>query len=215
MSLEADLERLRLEDSHPLVSRLEKPELPVSRLETLGQELRYEILGYLLYASLVRHPHPRRTDQITPTGTYKFRLLDWQVQILRVSRTFHHDGKHILYQGNKWVKLQAQLDPYMASDVPLIAINSAFEENVKPLMEITLKVVPFELHISRKMTSCMLLVDDVVRLCNCLRIVRYSSNAIFTYDIFIPTKVAKSLQRRLPHPFAVLREDSIVQTVNI
>jgi len=205
MPLEADLERLRLDSPHR----------PVSRLETLPQELRHEILGYLLHASAVRNTRPRRTGRLAPTGTDKILFFDWQVQVLRVSRTFYHDGKHVLYQENKWVKLQGQLLVDMASELPLITVNSAFENNAKPLMEITLKVAPFVMHSPFRMTSYMLPVDEITNLCNYLRVVRYSTNIVITYNIFIPTKVVKSIQRRLLQPFAVLREDSVVQIVAI
>lgn len=215
MSLEADFERLRLENPQPPMSRLEEPERPVSRFEALPQELRYEILGYLLNASAVRHRRPRGMIRQTPTMCYKLQFFDWQVQILRVSSTFYHDGKYVLYQGNKWVKLQAELRQDHVMDVPLVVTNSAFEKNVKPLMEITLKIGRFRLHNPSKMTSFMLPVAEVASLCKYLREGRYSSNVVYTYDIVIPAKVVKSLQRRLLQPFAVLREDSVVQIVNI
>jgi hypothetical protein len=75
----------------------------ISRLEALPQELRMEILRYVLHTKFARLLRPERTgDNRT---IVHMRSFDWNVGVLQVCKTLHNDGSDILNRENKWIKL--------------------------------------------------------------------------------------------------------------
>jgi hypothetical protein len=99
-SLEASIGKMVLHDS---------VDDTISRLESLPEEIRQEILRYVLhtkYACLLR---PGRTSVANTIG--QFRAFDWNIGVLRTCRTLHNDGSEILNRENKWIKLVIYLHP--------------------------------------------------------------------------------------------------------
>jgi hypothetical protein len=121
---------------------------------------------------------------------------------------------------SQWVKVHAQIDAdqlfdsMISQDVPFIR-HIAGITMTDHVMSVTLKWVPSKTEVQVQTSTFLLPAEEVSSFCSYLLMMRYCSIALFEYDINIPAKHAKSLQRRLLFPFAMLTEDLVVQNVRI
>ena len=83
------------------------------------------------------------------------------------------------------------------------------------LMSVTLRWVPSKTESQVPITTFLLPAAEVTTFCRYLLMMKYTSISLFDYVIDVPEKHSRSVQRRLLQPFAMLKEDLLVQNVQI
>jgi hypothetical protein len=105
-------------------------------------------------------------------------------------------------------------DSMTSQDVPFIR-HVAEMTMTDHVMSISLRWFPARTEAQVQTSLFLLPAEEVSAFCSYLLMMKYCSIALFDYSIEIPAKHAKSMQRRLLMPFAMLSEDLIVQNVQI
>lgn len=101
-----------------------------------------------------------------------------------------------------------------SQDVPFIK-HVAGMRMTDHVMSVTIRWVPATTELQVPITVFLLPAEEVSNLCRYLLKLKYTSVALFEFIIDVPAKHTKSMQRRLVLPFAMLKEDLVVQNVQI
>lgn len=189
----------------------------ISRLEALPEEIRRQILRYILhsrYARLARPDRRRADDTIT-----HLRAFDWTIGTLRVCRTLYNDGFDILNRENKWIKLVLFIAPdelypaLLNHDVHCIRQNAATNDgNQHTLATITIKRQVG--HVVRAETV-LLPLEQLVTFCWFLRAMDMGNSMEYNFRFDIPEELSGSLQRQILLPFTPLTGERLEQEVEI
>lgn len=105
-------------------------------------------------------------------------------------------------------------DSMISQDVPFIR-HVAGITMTDHVMSVTLNWVPRKTEDEVDICTFLLPAEAVSAFCSYLLMMRFCSISLFEYDIDIPTKHSKSMQRKLLLPFAMLSEDLVVQNVRL
>jgi hypothetical protein len=180
------------------------PDPTISRIEALPQEVRHEILRYLLSTRYARLNTPKRTskeDTINHLQCY-----DWNVNVLRTCKTLYNDGVEILNKENKWIKIVIFLDPellYMSlpnHDVHFIKHQtSAALSTHLAAISISIQRPAFG---SSTGQTILVPIEELEPLCLYLRAMDVANFFCFKFRFELPNKLPNVMQRRILEPFA-------------
>jgi len=180
------------------------PDPTISRIEALPQEVRHEILRYLLSTRYARLSTPKRKskeDSISHLQCY-----DWTVGVLRTCKTLYNDGVEILNKENKWIKIVMYLDAetlYMSlanHDVHFIKQQtSAALSSQLAVISISIQRPGFG---STTAQTILLPIEELEALCLYLRAMDIANFFCFKFKFELPNKLPNALQRRILEPFS-------------
>lgn len=195
-----------LDESMTQLTIHSKHDPTISRLEALPQEVRHEILRYLLSTRYARLSTPKRKseeDSISHLQCY-----DWTVGVLRTSKTLYNDGIEILNKENKWIKIIMYLDAetlYMSlanHDVHFIKQQtSAALSSQLAVISISIQRPGFG---STTAQTILLPIEELEALCLYLRAMDIANFFCFKFKFELPNKLPNALQRRILEPFSTV-----------
>lgn len=209
----AELSRLRLEDNP-------QDDQTISRFEALPEEIRKEILRYLLRTKYARLKELKRKRIETTMGDAvgHMRAFDWNIAVLRVCKTMYNDGISVLQKENQWIKIMTNFDAKMLRwccrnyDTHIIA---------QPRTT-TLKYHIADVHfspqnpralISKQDQTFVLPLEDLQAFCFCLEGIDLNNHFHFSFRFQIDNKLSKSMQRQILKPFCKITGESVCQQV--
>lgn len=190
----------------------------ISRLEALPQELRKEILRYVLhtrYARLGRHVRQTEGDNVTRTKAF-----DWTIGVLRACKTLHSDGIEILNKQNKWIKIVLRMDRNFARKSLLNHDVHFVEQGLisTPNNDIaSIQIASQRPHWVGEWGSStvriLIPIEEIQAFCWYLRAMDLPNFIAYKYKFEVKLKLSKSLQRQVLQPFASITGEAIAQQI--
>ncbi|KAF1847092.1 uncharacterized protein K460DRAFT_413897 [Cucurbitaria berberidis CBS 394.84] len=187
----------------------------MSRFEQLPSAVRRRILGYLLISE-----HVRQSPNHLLVEHYVF-----EVNILRANRAINKEAKAILYEENKFVKVNNYfVDAHNSMsnhEVPFFKLKGGFEHHVT---EITIKFDPMNKRMPssmklKKPATFLLLLADIPKYTRLLRLLDLANFMGYQFDFKLHqppssvTLLSSVDQERLLGPFEQVRGAAMVQNV--
>lgn len=215
-NLPPDMSQLVLYDkSHDLTNQN-----AISRLEALPQELRMEILRYVLhtkYARLDRHVRDTEGENISHA-----RAFDWTIGVLRTCKTLHSDGIEILNKENQWIKIVMQMDcdftrmSLLNHDVHSVEprVNSSLKNHIA-LVEVASQSPRWTSHWKHSTATAKILIplEEVQSFCWYLRAMDLPNFIGYKFKFELTTKLSKSVQRQILQPLTTITGEACTQQV--
>jgi len=205
----------QLDESMTQLTLHNKPDPTISRLEALPQEVRHEILRYLLSTRYARLNRPKRIseeDNISHLQCY-----DWNVNVLRTCKTLYNDGIEILNKENKWIKIVISMEAkifYMSlsnHDVHYIKQQtSAALSTHLAVISVSMLRPGFSSNTSQ---TILIPMEELEALSWYLRAMDVSNFFCFKVKFELRNKLPNSLQRRILEPFTSVAGEAGVQQV--
>jgi len=204
-----------LDDSLSHLTLNNIPEPAISRLEALPQELRQEILRYVLRTQYARLSNPKRTT--ANRGISRLKCYDWNINVLRVCRTLYADGYEILNKENKWIK-------FIISMNATVLLASLLNYDVHFIKQATATIL--DNNLANILISCerqqrqrrsneviLLPIEEMEKFCWYLRSMDIGNFLGLKFKFEFPNKLPKALQRQIVEPFAHIEGEADVQKV--
>ena len=204
----------QLDDPMAHLTLNNRPDTTISRLEALPQELRQEILRYILRTEYARLSNPERTTANRCISRLK--SYDWNINVLRVCRTLYADGFEILNKENKWIKLiismhaRGLLQSLLNYDVHFIKqAGAAILDNNLANILISSERTPRQ---HRHSEVILLPLEEMEKFCWFLRAMDMCYLGL-KFKFEFPNKLPQALQRRILEPFAHIEGEADIQKV--
>jgi len=191
------------------------PDPTISRIEALPQEVRHEILRYLLSTRYARLSTPKRIseeDNISHLQCY-----EWNVNVLRTCKTLYNDGIEILNKENKWIKVVMPMEAkifYMSlanHDVHYI------KQQTSAALSTHLAVISISMlrpgFANTTSETILLPIEELEALCWYLRAMDVTNFFCFKFKFKLPNKLPNALQRRILEPLTSVGGEAGVQQV--
>lgn len=192
----------------------------ISHLEALPEELRRQILRYVLHTQYARLNLPHR--EVQGDTVTRARAFEWTIGVLRVCKTLYHDGKDILDRENKWIRVDMGFCGIGADRAWMSLVNHDVHfirrSNAQVLTNhlATIRVTnqgdkPRPPFIAR----FLLPIEDVPKFAAYLAGMDITNHINYHFDIDVAREVGISVQRQLLMPFCQVTGEAFAQLLDV
>jgi len=190
----------------------------ISRLEALPQELRMEILRYVLHTKYARLDwHVRHTEGENISHA---RAFDWTIGVLRTCKTLHSDGVQVLNKENQWIKIIMRMDrdfsrmSLLNHDVHFVEphVNSSLKNHIA-VVEVGSQRPQWTSQWKSSATKILIPLEEVQSFCWYLRAMDLPNFIWYKFKFELTTKLSKSIQRQILQPFTTITGEAGAQQI--
>lgn len=192
----------------------------MSNPEAMPEEVRREILRYVLHTKFARLSQPVR--EVGGNTVTRARTFDWTIGVLRVCKTLYADRKDILHRENKWIDITMGFfgmdedltwGSLLNFDIHVIRRDKA--RGLKNQVANITITSQGDKPAANFLAKFLLPLEDIPNFASYLVEMDITNHVNYDIHINIPSAVDIKLQRQILTPFCIVTGEGGVQLVRL